>query len=363
MVNLPHGAAGVSSLVPGSHGNVLHSIQNIIIYIDNVIIHTATHEHHLQFLDDVLQQLDRNHLKINLAKYFFRNTKVAYLGFVLTPKGIRPVCEKLQMLCNMLPPTNVHQVWQFIGLCNFFRKHIKDFAWISQPLHWLNPQKAPSTPILDIPKDAIQAFYTIRDALISEPVAAFPRADWKFALVSEANQPSSLQKGCMSASLCQIDEHGSFHVLSHASRQFLNHEANYLPFLLDIANALYGVNPSLYTWTARTVPPPQENKHPSACCFTSTQLCDSKQDRIRSSSTPPDAVKDWIQYLTETKFRRKTKFKEFSCQMYSWHYFLSHQTGSKSKQLINPNRNNLSSSELCEGKPVNYLMTSKRKIW
>ena len=68
MVNLPHGAAGVSSLVPGSHGNVLHSIQNIIIYIDNVIIHTATHEHHLQFLDDVLQQLDKNKFTIFVEK-------------------------------------------------------------------------------------------------------------------------------------------------------------------------------------------------------------------------------------------------------------------------------------------------------
>lgn len=46
----------------------------------------------------------------------------------------------------------------------------------------------------------------------------------------------------MSASLCQIDEFGSCHVLSNASRQFLNHEANYPPFLLDITNALYGMN-------------------------------------------------------------------------------------------------------------------------
>ena len=52
--------------------------------------------------------------------------------------------------------------------------------------------------------------------------------------------PSEQHEGCLSASLCQIDEQGAFHVLSLASRQFKNHEASYPPFLIDMANALYG---------------------------------------------------------------------------------------------------------------------------
>lgn len=44
----------------------------------------------------------------------------------------------------------------------------------------------------------------------------------------------------MSVSICQIDEQGAFHVLSHAFRQFKDHEANYPPLLLDMANAIYG---------------------------------------------------------------------------------------------------------------------------
>ena len=43
----------------------------------------------------------------------------------------------------------------------------------------------------------------------------------------------------MSATICQIDDQGSFHVLSHASRQLQAHEANYPPFLLEMPNALY----------------------------------------------------------------------------------------------------------------------------
>ena len=58
---------------------VLDGIQNIIVYIDNVIIHTATHDHHLQVLEQVLAKLEQHQLKINLAKCFFGNTVVAYL--------------------------------------------------------------------------------------------------------------------------------------------------------------------------------------------------------------------------------------------------------------------------------------------
>ena len=109
-----------------------------------------------------------------------------------------------------------------------------------------------------IPDDALRAFHLIRNALISEPVVAFPRADRKFALISEPQLPSECQERCLSASLCQIDEQGAFHVLSHASSQFRDHEANYLLFLTDMANALRGMdafdqyiwaNLSSSTWT------------------------------------------------------------------------------------------------------------------
>ena len=141
----------------------------------------------------------------------------------------------------MPPPNNLRQVRQFIGLCNFFRNHIKDFALILQPLHQLT-RKSTDFKSGPIPDDALKAFHLIRNALISEPVVAFPRADQKFALISEPHMPSKHQEGCLSASLCQIDNQGAFHVLSHASRQFKDHEANYPPLLIDMANALYGMD-------------------------------------------------------------------------------------------------------------------------
>ena len=202
MGNISNGPIGLPSLVPATHGD---GIRNIIVYTDDVIIHTATHEHHLQLLDQVLAKLEQYQLKVNLAKCFFGNTEVAYLGFVLTPEGIPPGRKKLQLLLDMPPPTNLCQVRQFIGLCNFFRNHIKDFALVLQPLHRMT-RKSTDFKSGPLPDDALKAFHLIRDTLISEPVVAFPIADRKFALISEPHLPSEHQEGCLSASLCQIDD-------------------------------------------------------------------------------------------------------------------------------------------------------------
>jgi hypothetical protein len=69
---------------------VLQNISNVIAYIYDLLVHTKTHEDHLQVLDRVLQCLHYHNLKISLDKCFFCNKEVSCLGFTLTPEGIKP---------------------------------------------------------------------------------------------------------------------------------------------------------------------------------------------------------------------------------------------------------------------------------
>ncbi len=61
---------------------VLRNISNVIIYINDLLVHSDTHEKHIKVLEQVLTQLHQNHLKINLEK--------CILGTTLTLKGIKP---------------------------------------------------------------------------------------------------------------------------------------------------------------------------------------------------------------------------------------------------------------------------------
>jgi hypothetical protein len=112
-------------------------LQNVIVYIDDLLVHTSDHATHRQSLQQLFDRLRKANLKLNLKKCYFGSTNVTYLGFRLTPQGILPGSDKLAAVKNARPPTNVHQIRQFLGLANFFRTHIRNFSAISSPLNVL----------------------------------------------------------------------------------------------------------------------------------------------------------------------------------------------------------------------------------
>ncbi len=129
-ITSPMGLLGCPASFQRLMEGVLRNISNVIVYIDDLLVHTQTHEDHLKILDQVLQWLHSNNLKINLDKCFFGNQEVSYLGFTLTPEGIKPGKNKLKAIKDAKPPTDVKTIRSFVGLCNFFRTHIKNLCHI-----------------------------------------------------------------------------------------------------------------------------------------------------------------------------------------------------------------------------------------
>ncbi len=145
---------------------VMRNISNVIVYIDDLLVHTTTHEQHLKVLEQVLERPHSHNLKINLDKCFFGNKEVSYLSFTLTPAGIKPGKNKLKAIKNAKPPTHVKTIRSFVGLCNFFRTHIKNFAIIAAPLFKLT-RKDSGYKGRPLPKSQwmLSAFYKIPSLL------------------------------------------------------------------------------------------------------------------------------------------------------------------------------------------------------
>ncbi len=81
----PMGLLGCSASFQSLMEGVLRNISNVIVYIDDLLVHTKTHEDPLKVLEQVLQWLHLHNLKVNLDKCVFGNKEVSYLGFTLTP--------------------------------------------------------------------------------------------------------------------------------------------------------------------------------------------------------------------------------------------------------------------------------------
>jgi hypothetical protein len=133
-----------------------------------------------------MTRLEENNMKINVAKCFFGNTEVNYLGFRLTPQGIKPGKDKLKAVEKAKIPETKEEIKLFVGLCNFFRTHIKDFARLCEPLNKATRKdaeyvKGPTTG------KALEAFKNLQEMLCSEPIMAYPRSDRTYALIVDAS--------------------------------------------------------------------------------------------------------------------------------------------------------------------------------
>ncbi len=240
-ITSPMGLPGCLASFQRLMEQVLRGLQNILIYIDDVLIHTDTHEKHLEALEQVLMRLHQNHLKINLDKCLFGDKQVSYLGFTLTPEGIKPGEAKLKAIKNAEPPRDIKGIRSFMGLCNFFRNHIQDFAITAAPLFKLKRQDSRylSGPL---PETALQAFKMLQTQLSKQTALAFHRTDQNYLLITGAYLPDQNSPGGLCATLAQKNKNGKIQIISHASRQLKENEKIYTRFLLETAAAAWGMD-------------------------------------------------------------------------------------------------------------------------
>ena len=215
-------------------------MDRIIVYIDDLLAHAHTHDQHRKDLNELFHRLRNVNLKLNLKKCEFGSTNVSYLGFRLTPQGILPGIDKLKVVREAKPPTTVTQIRQFLGLCNFFRSHVRNFAQISAPLNQLT-RKDTGWRGGELPKEARDGFFELRSALISEPIVSYPRKDRPYSLIVDASTGGEGFEGGFGAILCQQDKGGNFHVIAYASRGLQTHEKNYTPYLAEMMSAVWAM--------------------------------------------------------------------------------------------------------------------------
>ena len=219
---------------------VVKGIANVVVYIDDLIIHSRTHEEHLRTLDAVFTRLASHNLRVNLKKCDFGSSETSYLGFRLSKDGIFPGTDKLKAVRDARPPENVKQIRQFLGLCNFFRGHIQNFAQITSPLTHLT-RKDSGWKRGKLPENALRAFRHLQSLLCSQPVLAYPRSDRQYALITDASFGDENTAGGLGAILTQMDDKGRFYVIAYASRKLQKYEQNYTPFLLEMQAAIFGM--------------------------------------------------------------------------------------------------------------------------
>ena len=112
-----------------------------LVYIDDIIIIGRSFEEHLHHLQQVFDCLKSAGLKIQPSKCHFLQKKVNFLGHIVSSEGVSPDPSKTDRAKGWPTPKSVQEVQQFLGLANYYRRFIKNFATIAKSLHQATEKK------------------------------------------------------------------------------------------------------------------------------------------------------------------------------------------------------------------------------
>ena len=212
------------STAPATFQRLMHVLfkdlifKGLVVYLDDILIYGKTLEEHNQRLAEVFTRIKEAGLKINPEKCEFGKKELSFLGHTVNERGVQTNKKKIEEIEKAIPPTCSKQLRSFLGLTNYYRRFIKDYAKIAAPLH-----AATSGCEKDInwSEACNESFQTLKKKLCEAPILDYPREDRLFILDTDASF------GAIGAVLSQIKENEEETVIAYGSRHLTMHEKGY----------------------------------------------------------------------------------------------------------------------------------------
>lgn len=158
-------------------------VNNVMVYMDDILTYSRSAEGHEATLRKMFDILRINGLKLKIEKTILFAKEVEYLGHVIGENGIRPNGRNIEAIKDCERPKKLAEVQRFLGMASYFRKFILQFAAKAQPLHRLCKKNVEF--IWD--ESCQKAFETLKNALTTAPVLAFPDYTRKFYISVDAS--------------------------------------------------------------------------------------------------------------------------------------------------------------------------------
>ena len=179
---------------------------SLLVYLDDICVFSKTLEEHLDRLTIVFERFRKYKLKLNASKCQILKEEFRYLGHIVSREGIKPDPKKIEAVLNMPRPTNHKQLRSFLGMCNYYRKFIKDYNWKCATLYELLTKDFAWTD------KAETWFLELRQTLATMPMLSYPDFERQFKVSTDASDYG------IGAVLSQTDDQSMEKVIQYISR-------------------------------------------------------------------------------------------------------------------------------------------------
>lgn len=138
-----------------------------LVYIDDILILGKSEEEFLKNLEAVLARLEARGIAIKPSKCRLGVSTVEYVGLLISGEKVEMTPERKKAIAEIRLPQSITKLRSFLGLLNYFRDHIRDYARLTTPLYDLltgNPSKKTAVPWTT---DAEACFHKCKEAASS----------------------------------------------------------------------------------------------------------------------------------------------------------------------------------------------------
>jgi len=157
--------------------------EKVVVFIDDVMIAMKTEEGHDEIVEEVLRRLEENDLFVKPEKCVWKVREVEFLGVIIGEDGVRMEKEKVQGVVEWLVPKSMKDVQKFLGLANYYRQFVKDFAKIAKPLHKMTRKETK----WNWGERQQKAFEELKERFMTEPVLVTPDLDKEMRVEADAS--------------------------------------------------------------------------------------------------------------------------------------------------------------------------------
>jgi ribonuclease HI len=198
----------------------------IVVFIDDILVFSKTAEEHAEHLRIVLGKLRQHQLYAKFSKCEFLMEEVAFLGHVLSAKGVAVDLSKIEAVSKWQTPKFVAEIRSFLGLAGYYYQFVENFSKIAKPMTELLKINTPY-----VWSDKCEAsFQELKTRLTTTPVLTLPDASKDFVVYCDSSRQGL---GCV------LMQGGK--VVAYASRQLRKHEENYPTHDLELAAVIHAL--------------------------------------------------------------------------------------------------------------------------
>lgn len=205
---------------------VLRGLDFVYPFVDDLLLAAEDEDSARKNLRIVLERLEEYGITINPAKCVFAKRELTFLGYYVSPEGIKPPEEKIKVISDYPRPKNVEELRRFLGMINYYRENIPNAAAIQAPLHIYlhntHSKKHDKTEVM-WNEETYQAFEDCKKCIQEAAYLAHPLHSAPLGLMCDASDK------CAGAVLQQQVD-GKWQPLGYFSKKFTPAQQKYSTF-------------------------------------------------------------------------------------------------------------------------------------